>query len=62
MMDWLVNRFKERTSLDGVAIVVVSLIALFFAPLVKIAAIVGLVYGAWTIIKREKGSLDDYSV
>jgi hypothetical protein len=53
-MNWLTNRFKERTSFDGIAIIGVSLVALFFTPLVKMAAIAGLVYGAWTILKKER--------
>jgi len=54
IMNWLTNRFKERTSFDGIAIIGVSLVALFFTPLVKMAAIAGLVYGAWTILKKER--------
>ena len=29
IMNWLTNRFKERTSFDGIAIIGVSLVALF---------------------------------
>jgi|TARA_A100001011_G_C13599958_1_gene551667 hypothetical protein len=52
-MNWLKDRFKERTSWDGASLIVVSLIALFFTPLIKWAAIAGLIYGAWTIWKSE---------
>ena len=53
MMNWLTNRSKERTSWDGASLIVVCLIALFFSPLIKWAAIAGLAYGAWTIWKGE---------
>jgi hypothetical protein len=52
-MDWLKNRLKERTSLDGTALVVLGGLVLFMAPLAKIAAGVAIVYGAWTIWKGE---------
>jgi hypothetical protein len=48
------GRLKERTSLDGGVLIVICLCALFFAPLVKWAAVAGLAYGAWTIFKKEK--------
>ena len=56
-MDWLhqiEDRAKERTSLDGGVLIVICLCVLFFAPLVKWAAWAGLIYGAWTIFKKEK--------
>ena len=56
-MDWLhqiEDRAKERTSLDGGGLIVICRCALFFAPLVKWAAWAGLIYGAWTIFKKEK--------
>jgi len=52
-MDWLKSRMKERTSLDGAALVVLGGLVLFMAPLAKIAAGVAIVYGAWTIWKGE---------
>ena len=52
-MDWLKNRLKERTSLDGAALVGLGGLVLFMAPLAKIAAGVAIVYGAWTIWKGE---------
>ena len=52
-MDWLKNRLKERTSLDGAALVVLGGLVLFMAPLAKIAAGVEIVYCAWTIWKGE---------
>lgn len=53
-MNWIKNRLKERTSLDGAALLVLGGLVLFMAPLAKIAAGVAIVYGAWTLLKGEK--------
>jgi len=50
---WLMNRLKERTSLDGAVLIVMGIICLMFSPLVKFAAYGAIAYGAWTIIKGE---------
>jgi hypothetical protein len=54
VIDWVQARVNERTSWDGVTIIVISVIALIATPLVKYAAWIGLGYGAWTLWKREK--------
>lgn len=53
MMNWIKNRLKERTTLDGVALVALGLMVLFLTPIAKIAAGIAIVYGAWTIWKAE---------
>lgn len=52
-MNWIKNRLKERTSLDGAALMVLGGLVLFMAPLAKIAAGVAIVYGTWTLWKGE---------
>ncbi len=54
IIDWIQARINERTSWDGITIIVISIIALIATPLVKYAAWIGLGYGAWTLWKREK--------
>ncbi|NOS74965.1 MAG: hypothetical protein HOP36_10630 [Methyloglobulus sp.] len=54
VIDWVQARLNERTSWDGVTIIIISLMALIATPLVKYAGWVGLGYGAWTLWKREK--------
>ena len=54
VIDWIQARVNERTSWDGVTIIIISIIALIATPLVKYAAWIGLGYGAWTLWKREK--------
>ena len=44
---------SERTTLDGVVLVAMGLIALFFQGLITIAAYVAIVYGVWTMWKSE---------
>jgi len=50
---WLLNRLKERTSLDGTVLIAVGVICILFAPLVKFAAYAAIAYGAWTLLKGE---------
>lgn len=54
VIDWIQSRINERTSWDGVTIIIISLVALIATPFVKYAAWFGLMYGAWTVWKREK--------
>ena len=58
-IDWLQERMKERTSWDGFTIIVISVLVLSASPLIRYAAWAGLVYGAWTLWKKE--SLNPFS-
>ena len=51
-MDWFKDRAKERTSLDGGALIVLSLVVLFAGQIVKLAATAGLIWGIVTLIKK----------
>ena len=51
--NWISERMKERTSLDGAVLVALGLMILFLAPLAKIAAGLAIAYGIWTIWKAE---------
>jgi len=51
--EWVMDRKEERTSLDGIALIAMGVIALFFTPLVKFAAYGAIIYGAYTLIKSE---------
>ena len=52
-IDWVKDILEERTSLDGVALIAMGVIALFFTPFVKFAAYGAIIYGAYTLIKSE---------
>ena len=51
--NWISERMKERTSLDGAVLIALGLMILFLAPLAKIAAGLAIAYGVWTIWKAE---------
>ena len=51
--NWISERMKERTSLDGAVVISLGLMILFLAPLAKIAAGLAIAYGVWTIWKSE---------
>ena len=51
-MNWIKNRLKERTTLDGV-VLVASGVAMILVP-VNLIAYAMIVYGAWTIWKSEQ--------
>jgi len=53
-MNWLKDRLKERTSWDGVMLIVVAAAILLFSPLVKVAAWAALAWGVFTLLKGEK--------
>jgi len=50
-MNWLKNRLKERTTLDGVMLVAAGLV-MVMAP-VNLVGYAAIAYGAWTIWKSE---------
>ena len=51
--DWAADRIKERSTLDGIVLVVASLAFLLFKPIATIVAYIALIYGIWTIIKED---------
>jgi|TARA_Y100000310_G_scaffold212123_1_gene212938 hypothetical protein len=50
---WIMNRLKERTSLDGAVLIALGVVCLLFSPFVKFAAYGAIAYGAWTLLKGE---------
>jgi hypothetical protein len=54
VVDWVQKRITERSSWDGLTIIVISILALIASPFIKYAAWLGLGYGAWTLWKTEK--------
>ncbi|CAL1238825.1 hypothetical protein [Candidatus Methylocalor cossyra] len=53
-IDWLQERLKERTSWDGLTLIVLSILVLVASPLIKYLAWAGLGYGVWTLWKKER--------
>ena len=52
-IDWVKDRLEERTSLDGVVLIAMGLIALLFQGIVTWAAYIAIAYGVWTLVKAE---------
>jgi len=52
-MDFIKARLKERTSLDGAALIAICGSIILFGGIVKIAAWAGLGYGIYTLVKKE---------
>jgi hypothetical protein len=52
MINWIKNRLKERTSLDG-ALLIGGGLAILIAP-TSLVAYVMIAYGAWTLLKSEE--------
>ena len=50
---WAKDRAKERTSLDGAVILVISGMVIFASPLLHLAPWLGVFYGIWSIVKEE---------
>ena len=60
MFDWIVERFKERTSWDGAVLIAVGVVGILFlvlsslSPYVAYAAAgVAIALGVWTMWKKE---------
>ena len=51
--NWISERIKERTSMDGAVCIALGLMILFLSPLAKIAAGIAIAYGVWTIWESE---------
>ena len=52
-MNWIKDRCSERTSWDGMALIAVGLIVLFFAPFAKWAAYAAVVWGVIEMLNSE---------
>ena len=54
LMQWVKDRVGERTTWDGAGLIVMGLLAVFAANLAKLVGGVAVLYGLWTIWKKEK--------
>lgn len=54
LVQWVKDRVSERTSWNGAALIVMGLLAVFAANLAKLVGGVAVLYGIWTIWKKEK--------
>jgi hypothetical protein len=54
MFDFIKARLGERTSLDGIGLILLCGSIVLFGGIAKLAAWVGLAYGIFTLVKPEK--------
>ena len=52
-MNWIKDRIKERTSLDGVSLIVVCGSVVLFGGIAKLLAWAGLAWGIYTLVQKE---------
>jgi|TARA_A200000159_G_scaffold116332_1_gene109782 hypothetical protein len=52
-MGWFKDRIKERTSLDGVSLIVICGSVILFGGIAKLLAWAGLLWGVYTLTKSE---------
>ena len=53
-MEYVKKIIGERTSLDGTVLIGVGVVCILFAPLIKWVAYGAIIYGAWTLLTKEK--------
>ncbi len=51
--DWVMDRVGERTSLDGLTLVVICGSVILFGGIAKLLAWLGLAWGVYTLVKSE---------
>jgi|TARA_B100001964_G_scaffold219437_1_gene261516 hypothetical protein len=54
MIQWLKDRWSERSSWDGTVLIGVGVVCILFAPLVKWVAWAAVIYGVWTLFRPEQ--------
>lgn len=54
LIDWIQDRMRERTSWDGLTIIIISILALVASPIIRYVAWAGLAYGIWTLWRGDK--------
>jgi len=52
-IEWIKNRFAERTTWDGIVLVGAGVVYLVIEPIGTVVAYGAIPYGAWTIWKSE---------
>lgn len=51
MKDWLIERLKQKSTLEGVMFIVAGIVFLMFKSLAVLIAYAAIAYGAWKIYK-----------
>tara|TARA_Y200000002_G_scaffold130399_1_gene107447 strand:- start:12223 stop:12402 length:180 start_codon:yes stop_codon:yes gene_type:complete len=51
--DWVMDRVGERTSIDGLGLIVICGSVILFGGIAKLLAWVGLAWGVYTLVKSD---------
>jgi|688.fasta_scaffold187470_3 hypothetical protein len=55
LKQWVIARAKERTSWDGAVLIAMGICFLIVPASAKFAGLAAIIYGAWTLWKKEQG-------
>ena len=50
---WIIDRLGERTTWDGAVIIAICGLVLVALPIIKWVAWLGIIYGLWTLWKKQ---------
>ncbi len=50
---WIISRLGERTTWDGAVIIAICGLVLVALPIIKWVAWLGIIYGLWTLWKKQ---------
>ena len=53
IINWIVSRFNERTTWDGVVLIAAGMAFFVFKPFASFAATIAILYGLWAVIQPE---------
>ena len=53
IIDWAKERLEERTSWDGLVLILAGIAYLIFKPIASLVAYGAIAYGVWTLWKKE---------
>jgi len=54
LVDWIKDRWAERSSWDAGVLIGIGVVCLLFSPLVKWVAWGAILYGIWTLVRPEE--------
>jgi hypothetical protein len=56
---WIKDRIQERTSWDGAVLIAAGGSFILLEPLTHVVAYMAIIYGAWTLWKKEETGVND---
>lgn len=53
LKEFIKNRLRERTTLDGAVLIIAGVAFLIFEPIAGVIAYAAIIYGAYTVVKKD---------